>query len=332
MKKQLPIYGVAMLLCSCTMQQPASTLDLLGWGEDEAYPAWLIEEMQSSSEDYKSQLRKALSHGDVISLELFSVHAENCKNATLTNRCECRIRVAHKMGDTKTIRKKVKLTRKEQETLRTLISRSRCVKNAIKPTQRMSYSGAAPVCTDAQGNRLWDAEVRIVPQSQVSDDGYALGAHLALPDDDYEIWQRITERKTPPPAQRTDAEAESQNQQAAANLHTMLKGCASIRIRGHSNVCKCAYHRDLSATESKALCSLLRRAKPLQVAGRFEGRREREMFIIFYDAEGQEIGRINASCITDADSARHATQCTAEESMYLSTRDYQRLQQFLICK
>ena len=57
MKKQLPIYGVAMLLFSCTMQHPASTLDLLGWGEDESYPAWLIEDMQSSSEDYKSQLR-----------------------------------------------------------------------------------------------------------------------------------------------------------------------------------------------------------------------------------------------------------------------------------
>lgn len=321
-----------MLLCSCTMQQPYSSLDSLGWGEDEAYPAWLIEEMQSSSEDYKSQLREALRHGDVISLELFSIHDENCKNATLTNKCECRIRVAHKMGDTKTIKKKVKLTRKEQETLRTLISRARCVKNAVSPTQRMSYSGAALVCTDAQGKRLWDAPVSIVPQSQVSDDDYTLGAYLALPDADYEIWQRITERKTPPPAQQTDAEAEAQHKQAVANLHRMLKGCAGIRIRGHSHVCKCAYHRDLSATESKALCSLLRRAKPLQVAGRFEGRREREMFIIFCDAKGQEIGRLNAGCITDSDSARHATQCTAEEVMYLSTKDYQRLQQFLICR
>lgn len=332
MKKQLPIYGVAMLLCSCTMQQPSSSLDLLGWGEDEAYPAWLIEEMQSSSEDYESQLLKALRHGDVISLELFTIHDENCKNATLTNKCECRIRVAHKMGNTKTIRKKVKLTRKEQETLRTLISRARRVKNAIKPTQRMSYSGVALVCTDAQGKRLWDAPVSIVPQSQVSDDDYALGAHLALPDADYEIWQRITERKTPPLAQQTDAEAEAQHKQEVANLHRMLKGCAGIRIRGHSNVCKCAYHRDLSATESKAMCALLLRAKPLQVAGRFEGRREREMFIIFCDAKGQEIGRLNAGCITDAASARHATQCAAEEVMYLSNKDYQRLQQFLICR
>lgn len=321
-----------MLLCSCTMQQPSSSLDSLGWGEDEAYPAWLIEEMQSSSEDYTSQLRQALRHGEVISLELFSIHDENCKNATLTNKCECRIRVAHKMGNTKTIRKKVKLTRHEQETLRTLILQARRVKNAVSPTQRMSYSGAALVCTDAQGKRLWDAPVSIVPQSQVSDDDYALGAHLALPDADFKIWQRITERKTPPPAQQTDDEAETQHKQAVANLHRMLKGCAGIRIRGHSNVCKCAYHRDLSATESKALCALLLRAKPLQVAGRFEGRREREMFIIFCDAKGQEIGRLNAGCITDADSASHATQCTAEEVMYLSPHDYQRLQQFLICR
>lgn len=321
-----------MLLCSCTMQQPSSSLDLLGWGEDEAYPAWLIEEMQSSSEDYVSQLHKALRHGDVISLELFSIHDENCKNATLTNKCECRIRVAHKMGDTKTIKKKVKLTRHEQETLRTLILRAQRVKNAVSPTQRMSYSGAALVCTDAQGKRLWDEPVSIVPKSQVSDDDYALGAHLALPDADYKIWQRITERKTPPLAQQTDDEAEAQHKQAVANLHRMLKGCAGIRIRGHSNVCKCAYHRDLSATESKAMRALLLRAKPLQVAGRFEGRREREMFIIFCDAKGQEIGKLNAGCITDADSARHATQCTAEEVMYLSPRDYQRLQQFLICR
>ena len=298
MKKQLPIYGAALLLLCCyTMQQASSTLDIPDW----------ITEVPSSSEDYKSQLRQALNHGEDISLALFSVH-------------------------TKTIKKKVKLTRHEQETLRTLILQARQVKNAVSPTPEPRYSGVALVCTDSQGKRLWDAPVSIVPQSQVSDDDYALGAHLSLPDADYEIWQRITERKTPPPAQQTDAEAEAQHKQAVANLHRMLKGCAGIRIRGHSHVCKCAYHRDLSATESKAMCALLLRAKPLQVAGRFEGRSEREMFIIFCDAKGQEIGRLNAGCITDADSARHATQCTAEEFMYLSNKDYQRLQQFLICR
>lgn len=217
----------------------------------------------------------------------------------------------------------------EQETLKMLLLRPGTVENAgIGPHK---VNGVRIICKDAQGESLFDEEVRIVPHSQVSEEGYAHHTVLELPDEYYAIWQSIVEGKKPVPSQKTHAAAKAEHQQAVDTMRQLLKTCKMIDIRGHSNVYKSAYQRNLTEAETRELRAILGRAKPLPVAGCVKELREREMFIYFCDDLGRTIGRLPAADITDAASARDAERCADNENMYLSAPDYKRLQELLEC-
>ncbi len=238
-------------------------------------------------------------------------------------------RAVREAADISLAQNKSPLPPRKQETLKMLLRRPGTVENA--GTGPYKVNGVRVICKDAQGECLFNEEVRMVPRSQVREEGYAHHTVLALPDEYYSIWQSIVEGKKPAPSQTTHAAAKAEHQQAVDSLRQLLKTCHSIDIRGHSNVYKSAYQRNLTEAETRELRALLRRAKPLPVAGSFKELRERDMFIIFCDELGKTIGRLPAADITDAASARHAEKCADNESMYLSAPDYKRLQELLDC-
>lgn len=221
------------------------------------------------------------------------------------------------------------LTRQEQGTIRTLICSARCVKKAPATTEPTPQETTLLVCTDARGKRIFAEEVCMVPWSRVSDDGYAEGAYLALHDDYYPLWQHIINRTYPEVTEQEDTEAAAQHRQAVNTLQEQLPHCAIVNIQTCGHTYYFVRFGKLNSQQTAELCGILRRAKPLPFKGRIQGLSPSSTMLFFHDAAGKEIGSLRAETITDAASARTPQQCMATESMYLSLKDYKRVQHII---
>ncbi len=224
---------------------------------------------------------------------------------------------------------RIPLTRQEQGTIRTLICSARSVKKAPAAAATAAQDATLLVCTDARGKRIFAEEVHMVPWSSVSKDGYAEGAYLALHDDYYPLWQHIINRTYPKVTVQEDTAAAAQHRQTVSTLQEQLPHCTSVNIQTLGHTCYFIRFGKLNKKQTAELCGILSRAKPLPFKGRIQGLSPATTTLFFYNAEGQEIGRLEAETITDAAAARTPQQCTATESMYLPRKDYKRLQHII---
>ena len=327
-----------LLLCGCyTQQQQSAILPEPEWGKDSLFSRQEIERKVQQSRDYQHRLMDAVCGAAEISLEQYAVHAASCNNTTNTGSCKCQYHLAayrpmrHKYRlQTKTAKRTIHLARQEQESIKTLISRTVSVKNDdthdICPR---SYTGTKLICTNAQGKRLFEEEVAIVPLRQVSKEGYAKEAYLAMHDNYYSLWQNIIQRRSPEVSAQEDAEAKAQHRQAVQALQEQLKHCESVKIETIGNIFNFIRFGKLNQNQTKQLCRILHRAEPLPFKGRIQGLTAFDTNLSFYDAEGQKIGSLRVQDITDSTAALSSQQCEAKESMYLPRRDYKHLQKLI---
>ena len=327
-----------LLLCGCyTQQQQSAILPEPEWGKDKLFSQQEIDTKVQQSRAYQRRLMDAVCEASTISLEQYTIHAKSCKNRTNTGSCKCQYHLAAYWPirqeydiKTKTTKRTVTLARQEQEALKTLISRTTSVKNDdTHGIKSHSYAGTKLICTNAQGKRLFEEEVTIVPLSKVSKDGYAKEAHLAMHDDYYPLWQNIIKRHYPEVSAQEDAEAKAQHRQAVNALKEQLKQCETVKIETIGNIFDFIRFGKLNKTQTKQLCNILRRAAPLPFKGRIQGISAVDSVLCFYNAAGQKIGSLRVQDITDAASARTPQQCEAKESMYLPREDYKRLQEII---
>lgn len=293
---------LAALACvSCLQQQEMA----VPWGQDRLYTWEEIAAMEVESQEYRSQILHVALDATNVSLEKHSIHNGSQR------------------------KRRIRLHPKEQETLLMLLFQATYhpVKNdtrvhpSLPPTEWTEL-----VLTDKGGKRLYHGSVDLCSARFVSKDGYALGAYLALDDESYRLWKSIIHREKATPTEQEHESATTSHRQAVQELHAMLRNCKTATITGCLNMAPACWKRELTPAETQELCTLLRKSKPLLFLGNIRGLRKYETAFHFYNADGESIGSFDVRDITDAASARNPEHCTSLESMYLPTRDYNRLQ------
>lgn len=300
------VHAALLLCCGCVQQQQGWNIP---WGKDSLYTWEEIAAKEIESQEYRHQILDAAIKASSISLEQHYTHNNTRRKRT------------------------IHLHPKEQETLRMLLFKATYhpVKNdtsihATLPAEEWTEL----IITDRQGKKLYHDTVKLCKESQVSKDGYALGAYLALSDEDFRLWKRILYQESSAPTVQEHEAATAQHRQAVKDLHALLTDCKTAEVWWYLNsVTACGNHK-LNELETRQLCTLLRRCQPIPFLGNISGLREREIMLHFYNEAGEQIGSFKARDITDAASARNQQHCTEQESMYLSTQDYTTLQK-LIC-
>lgn len=287
--------GAAMLLCSCGTPQTQ-------WGKDSLYSEQEVADMEQESRGYLHKLWDSVMPAHSISLEKTTIR--NGKKET----------------------QRIQLNRHELSTMRVIVCRMRSVKQ-----DRMAPPAPEPettrlICTDKNGKQLFAEEVRVVPHSRVSKDGYAVGACLQLPDEYFTMWQHLINRETCEVSPQEDAAATAQHQQAVATLQKQLKHCTAIEVQVLGQTCYFVRMHTLKKQEVQELCTLLQRVKPLPFKGRVRGISDSETILFFIDTAGRQIGSLRVEDITNTCDPQ---QCETKESMYLSRRDYKRLRQLI---
>lgn len=226
-------------------------------------------------------------------------------------------------------RRTISLNRHEQETVHAILERAIVVDHhTSSPTPSMAPQMRI-VCTDKNGKRIFDEEVHIISAASSRERAHAEGACLALRESDYRLWQYIINRDYPEVSEQEDAEAAAQHQQAVVTLHQLLQRSASVKIQYWGNTCYCVRLVSLNKKQTKEICTLLKRVKPLPFKGRIQGLTRTTTTLCFYDAQGQQIGTLTAEDITDSAAARTPQQCEAKESMFLSRQDFKRFQKLI---